>query len=128
MFCAVVTRTTSLTIRLHCLVNIQREALCNNTHEGVEADPSFTFWSYLAVRTGLGVLTAASLMMFEGAVMATIQVGTLTSSSTQILPSKTKTYLHSFSHTTLQSIMNVKLSRQWFWHCHENRPNFDWII
>ena len=70
------TRPTSLTIRLHCLVNIQREALCNNTHEGVEADPSFTFWSYLAVRTGLGVLTAASLMMFEGAVMATIQVGT----------------------------------------------------
>ena len=32
-----------------------------------------TFWSYLCVRTGLGVLTAASLMMFEGAVMATIQ-------------------------------------------------------
>ena len=59
--------------RLHCLVNIQRDALCNNTHEGIESNPSLTFWSYLAVRTGLGVLTAASLMMFEGAVMATIQ-------------------------------------------------------
>ena len=23
--------------------------------------------------------------------------------------------------TTLQSMMNAKLSRQWFWHCHENR-------
>jgi hypothetical protein len=36
--------------------------------------PSATFWSYLVIRTVLGVLTAASLMMFEGAVMATIQV------------------------------------------------------
>ena len=36
-------------------------------------DPSLTFWTYLLVRTVLGVLTAASLMMFEGAVMATIQ-------------------------------------------------------
>ena len=41
--------------------------------EGVIRDPSLTFWAYLSVRTGLGVLTAASLMMFEGAVMATIQ-------------------------------------------------------
>ncbi len=32
-----------------------------------------TFWTYLIVRTILGVLTAASLMMFEGAVMATVQ-------------------------------------------------------
>ena len=59
--------------RLHCLVNIKRNVLCNNTHEGVIHDPSLTFWTYLSVRTGLGVLTAASLMMFEGAVMATIQ-------------------------------------------------------
>ena len=59
--------------RLHCLVNIQRSSLCNNTHGGVIRDPSLTFWAYLSVRTGLGVLTAASLMMFEGAVMATIQ-------------------------------------------------------
>ena len=42
--------------------------------ELVSFDPSLTFWSYLLVRTLLGVLTAASLMMFEGAVMATIQV------------------------------------------------------
>ena len=41
--------------------------------ELVSFDPSLTFWSYLLVRTLLGVLTAASLMMFEGAVMATIQ-------------------------------------------------------
>lgn len=41
--------------------------------EAVSFDPSLTFWCYLLVRTVLGVLTAASLMMFEGAVMATIQ-------------------------------------------------------
>ena len=41
--------------------------------ELVSYDPSLTFWTYLLVRTLLGVLTAASLMMFEGAVMATIQ-------------------------------------------------------
>ena len=39
----------------------------------MQYDPSLTFWCYLLVRTLLGVLTAASLMMFEGAVMATIQ-------------------------------------------------------
>ena len=39
----------------------------------MQFDPTLTFWSYLLVRTLLGVLTAASLMMFEGAVMATIQ-------------------------------------------------------
>jgi hypothetical protein len=43
----------------------------------VSFSPSATFWSYLVIRTVLGVLTAASLMMFEGAVMATIQVGNL---------------------------------------------------
>ena len=58
---------------LHCLVNIPRNQLCNNTETGVTFDPSITFWCYLMVRTILGVLTAASLMMFEGAVMATIQ-------------------------------------------------------
>ena len=58
---------------LHCLVNIPRNSLCNNTHAGVVYDPSLTFWTYLIVRTVLGVLTAASLMMFEGAVMATVQ-------------------------------------------------------
>jgi len=58
---------------LHCLVNIPRNTLCNNTHAGVVYDPSLTFWTYLVVRTVLGVLTAASLMMFEGAVMATVQ-------------------------------------------------------
>ena len=58
---------------LHCLVDIPRSQLCNNTMTGVLHDPSVTFWSYLLVRTALGVLTAASLMMFEGAVMATIQ-------------------------------------------------------
>ncbi len=47
--------------------------VCENTKTGVTHDPSITFWSYLLVRTVLGVLTAASLMMFEGAVMATIQ-------------------------------------------------------
>ena len=41
--------------------------------EAVHYDPTLTFWCYLLVRTLLGVLTAASLMMFEGAVMATIQ-------------------------------------------------------
>ena len=41
--------------------------------EAVQFDPTLTFWCYLLVRTLLGVLTAASLMMFEGAVMATIQ-------------------------------------------------------
>lgn len=58
---------------LSCLVNIPRNSLCNNTLAGVIHDPSLTFWSYLVVRTVLGVLTAASLMMFEGAVMATVQ-------------------------------------------------------
>merc|ERR1719195_1926209 len=58
---------------LICLVNFDRDQLCSNTQELVSFDPSLTFWSYLLVRTLLGVLTAASLMMFEGAVMATIQ-------------------------------------------------------
>ena len=58
---------------LACLANFDREELCSNTQELVSHDPSLTFWSYLLVRTVLGVLTAASLMMFEGAVMATIQ-------------------------------------------------------
>lgn len=58
---------------LHCLVNVPRSTICNNTHAGVIHDPSLTFWSYLTVRTTMGVLTAASLMMFEGAVMATVQ-------------------------------------------------------
>ena len=44
-----------------------------NFQEAVSFDPTLTFWCYLLVRTLLGVLTAASLMMFEGAVMATIQ-------------------------------------------------------
>ena len=47
--------------------------VCANTQTGVTHQPAITFWSYLLVRVLLGVLTAASLMMFEGAVMATIQ-------------------------------------------------------
>ena len=58
---------------LHCLVNVPRKQICNNTHAGVTHDPPLTFWTYLTVRTAMGVLTAASLMMFEGAVMATVQ-------------------------------------------------------
>lgn len=58
---------------LHCLVNVPRAQMCNNSHAGVVHDPSLTFWAYLTVRTSMGVLTAASLMMFEGAVMATVQ-------------------------------------------------------
>ena len=27
---------------------------------------------------------------------------------------------HILDYTTLQSMMNVKLSKQRFWHCHEN--------
>ena len=40
---------------------------------GVIHDTSLTFWVYLSQRTLLGVFSAASLMMFEGAVMSTIQ-------------------------------------------------------
>lgn len=58
---------------LICLVNFERDDLCSNTQELVSFDPGLTFWTYLLIRTILGVLTAASLMMFEGAVMATIQ-------------------------------------------------------
>ena len=29
-------------------------------------------------------------------------------------------YLNLFDFTTLQSVMNAKLSKQRFWHCHEN--------
>ncbi len=58
---------------LHCLVNVPRASVCNNTRAAVVHDPSLTFWTYLTVRTAMGVLTAASLMMFEGAVMATVQ-------------------------------------------------------
>ena len=58
---------------LICLVNFDRDDLCSNTQELVSYDPGLTFWTYLLIRTILGVLTAASLMMFEGAVMATIQ-------------------------------------------------------
>ena len=28
-------------------------------------------------------------------------------------------------HTTLQSVINTKHSKHWFWHCHENRLNQD---
>ncbi len=58
---------------LHCMVNIPRRQICRNGETGVTFDPAVTFWGYLLARTALGVLTAASLMMFEGAVMATIQ-------------------------------------------------------
>ncbi|XP_023326717.1 uncharacterized protein LOC111700130 [Eurytemora carolleeae] len=58
---------------LTCMVNFDRDKMCNNTAEPVTYSPEVTFWSYMAVRTILGVLTASSLMMFEGAVMATIQ-------------------------------------------------------
>ena len=50
---------------LHCPVNVPRQQMCNNTHAGVVHDPTLTFWTYLCVRTTMGVLTAASLMMFE---------------------------------------------------------------
>ena len=58
---------------LHCLINIPRQGLCSNTHKNNTHDPSLTFWTYILVRTILGGLTAASLMMFEGAVMSTTQ-------------------------------------------------------
>lgn len=58
---------------LTCLINFERETICNNTSKSVTFRPSQTFWLYLGIRTCLGVLTASSLMMFEGAVMATIQ-------------------------------------------------------
>jgi len=58
---------------LTCLINFEREIMCNNTSKSITFRPSKTFWSYLGIRTCLGVLTASSLMMFEGAVMATIQ-------------------------------------------------------
>jgi len=47
--------------------------MCLNSQAGVSYSPWVTFLCYLAARVALGVLTAASLMMFEGAVMATIQ-------------------------------------------------------
>ena len=39
-----------------------------------------------------------------------------------ILPhSPGRTYVnYQLQYTTLQSIMNAKLSKRWFWHCHEN--------
>ena len=52
---------------------ISDQIILLNFQEAVSFDPTLTFWCYLLVRTLLGVLTAASLMMFEGAVMATIQ-------------------------------------------------------
>ncbi len=55
------------------MVDIPRSQVCENGETGVTFDPAVTFWGYLLARTALGVLTAASLMMFEGAVMATIQ-------------------------------------------------------
>ena len=56
-------------------IHVLLRQVCANSETGVTFDPAVTFWSYLMARTVLGVLTAASLMMFEGAVMATIQVG-----------------------------------------------------
>ena len=58
---------------LDCMVNVPRGQICQNTEADVVYRPAVTFWSYLLARTFLGVLTASSLMMFEGAVMATIQ-------------------------------------------------------
>ena len=54
---------------LHCPVNVPRQQMCNNTHAGVVHDPTLTFWTYLCVRTTMGVLTAASLMMFEVSIL-----------------------------------------------------------
>ena len=38
-----------------------------------------------------------------------------------LLPSIFEVHLLTLKYTTLQSIMNAKLSLQGFWHCHENR-------
>ncbi|XP_013194166.2 uncharacterized protein LOC106137802 [Amyelois transitella] len=56
-----------------CIATISRKTLCENTEQHIEIDPVFTFWSYLAVRVFIGIISGTAFAMFEGAVIAIVR-------------------------------------------------------
>lgn len=56
-----------------CASTVPRRELCSNLEHRVDVDPSLTFWSYLAVRMFIGVISGTAFAMFEGAVIAVIR-------------------------------------------------------
>ncbi|XP_041974938.1 uncharacterized protein LOC121730128 [Aricia agestis] len=56
-----------------CAAVVPRKALCDNQQQRIEIDPVFTFWTYLAVRVFIGIISGTSFAMFEGAVIAIVR-------------------------------------------------------
>ncbi|XP_047530500.1 uncharacterized protein LOC125066465 [Vanessa atalanta] len=56
-----------------CAASAPRKSLCDNRQQQLELDPSFTFWTYLAVRVFIGIIGGTAFAMFEGAVIAIVR-------------------------------------------------------
>ncbi|CAH2102388.1 unnamed protein product [Euphydryas editha] len=56
-----------------CAASATRKTLCANRQQEIELDPSFTFWTYLAVRVFIGIISGTAFAMFEGAVIAILR-------------------------------------------------------
>ncbi|XP_058802857.1 uncharacterized protein LOC131670894 isoform X2 [Phymastichus coffea] len=56
-----------------CVFTAPREDVCSNAKFVVEHNPRLTFWTYLAVRVFIGVISGTTFPMFEGAVIAIIR-------------------------------------------------------
>ncbi|XP_047510240.1 uncharacterized protein LOC125053078 [Pieris napi] len=56
-----------------CAMTIPRASLCENSQQQIDIDPSFTFWSYMALRVLIGIIGGTSFALFEGAVIAIIR-------------------------------------------------------
>uniref|UniRef100_A0AAR5PVE4 Major facilitator superfamily (MFS) profile domain-containing protein n=1 Tax=Dendroctonus ponderosae TaxID=77166 RepID=A0AAR5PVE4_DENPD len=56
-----------------CLLTSPRRQICSNQKTVVEMDMQLTFWSYLAIRVFIGIVSGTSFAMFEGAVIAILR-------------------------------------------------------
>lgn len=56
-----------------CASIAPRKSLCDNHQQQIELDPVFTFWTYLAVRVFVGIISGTAFAMFEGAVIAIVR-------------------------------------------------------
>ncbi|CAK1540106.1 unnamed protein product [Leptosia nina] len=56
-----------------CAATVPRASLCENSQQKVDIDPAFTFWSYMALRVLIGIISGTSFALFEGAVIAIIR-------------------------------------------------------
>ncbi|CAH0727396.1 unnamed protein product, partial [Brenthis ino] len=56
-----------------CAATAPRKSLCDNHQQQIELDPVFTFWTYLAVRVFVGIISGTAFAMFEGAVIAIVR-------------------------------------------------------